>query len=271
MIKSKYAELNDREWLYQKYVIEELSATKIGEILNCSHHSVTRSLRRLGMYVRTRKEGMMLVSQTDEYKEHCSNAHKGEKNPFYGKTHTDEAKAIMSEAKKGDNNPNRICYTDDHKRRISEANSGENHWFFGKHLSDEHRRKTSETMKKLWQDPDFVAERMKERNTYPNKLEMLVATLLDELQPNEWKYNGNLGEGVMLGGMIPDFINVNGEKKVIEVFGDYWHSDKVLKGRWKRSEFGRKAVYSQLGFDCVVLWEDRINAEGIDYIKEEIE
>ena len=75
----------------------------------------------------------------------------------------------------------------------------------------------------------------------------------------------------MLACMIPDFINVNGEKKVIEVFGDYWHSDKVIQGHWKRSEFGRKAVYSQLGYDCVVLWEDMIKTEGVDYIKEEIE
>ena len=272
MIKSKYPELNDRGWLYQKYCIEKLSATKIGEILNCSHHSVTRSLRRLDMPVRTRAEGMLLVSQTDEYKKHCSDAHKGEKNHFLGKTHTDEAKAAMSEAKKGDNNPNRKFYSEEHKRNISEANKGVNHWFFGKHLSNEHRAKTSETMKKLWLDPEFAAARMKERNTYPNKLETFVGTILDELYPNEWKYNGDGKEGVVIAGMIPDFINANGLNTVVEVFGIAYHDPEkaFMKVGWKRQEFGRVATYAQLGYRCVILWEDRINAEGMDYIKEEL-
>ena len=269
--KSKYPELNDKKWLNQKYWVEEVSANKIGEILNCNHHTVTDALRRFGIPERTREEALRLVTQTDEYKEHCSEAHKGEKNYFFGKTHTDDAKAAMSKAKKGDNNPNRICYTDEHKRRISEANSGANHWFFGKHLSDEHREKTSETMKKHWLDPEFVAERMKERNIYPNKLESVVAAILEELEPEVWAYNGNFGEGVMLGGLIPDFVNVNGEKTVIEVFGTYWHSDEVIGDKWKRSEYGRKAVYAQLGYRSIILWEDRINTEGSDYIKEEME
>ena len=72
--------------------------------------------------------------------------------------------------------------------------------------------------------------------------------------------------------MIPDFINVNGKKMVIEVFGIAYHDPEkaFMNVGWKRQEFGRKAVYSQLGYECVVLWEDRINAEGRDYIKEEM-
>lgn len=93
----------------------------------------------------------------------------------------------------------------------------------------------------------------------PNKLEILLNSLLEKHFPDEFLFNGDLSQGVMLGGLIPDFININGKKKVIELFGDYWH-DKKQKIPWKATEFGRQAIFSQLGFKLLVIWEHELES-----------
>ena len=81
----------------------------------------------------------------------------------------------------------------------------------------------------------------------PNKLEK---TLIKVINNNNlpFKYSGN-GE-IWLGNRNPDFINVNGKKQVIELFGTYWHP---LFDGVKRTEH-----YKQYGFDCLVIWEDEM-------------
>lgn len=105
----------------------------------------------------------------------------------------------------------------------------------------------------------------------PTRPEREIIEILGAAFPDEFLYNGDFRQGVMLGGLIPDFVNVNGKKKVIEVFGDYWHSDELTKKRWKGTEFGRKAIYAQLGFDCLVLWEREIKNLSSDKISKRIE
>jgi len=57
----------------------------------------------------------------------------------------------------------------------------------------------------------------------------------------------------MIGGLIPDFVNINGRKQLIEAFGDPFHDGRFTSS-WKRTEFGRKAVFSQFGYDVLILW-----------------
>lgn len=130
------------------------------------------------------------------------------------------------------------------------------------------REKVSNTMKKHFEDPDFVKDFMANRNIKPNKLEQFVDNVLQKHFPDEWKFNGDGSCGVVLNGLIPDFINVNGEKKVIEVFGEAFHNPEkaFMEVTWKRQEFGRKAVFAQLGFNCVVLWGEEIKTRGEEYI-----
>jgi len=258
MNKSKFPQLNDPNWLHQKYINEQLDATDIANLVGCFNVSVLRALRKHGIPTRTRAECVTRKLQRPETRAKISAARRGKNNPFFGKHHTDETRKIMSEAKKGDKNPNRQNYTDEHRRRISESRLGKKHWFHGKHLNEEHRRKTSETLKSLWNDPNFVERMMESRYQYPNMLESRVEDALNRVQPNEWKYNGNFEQGVMIGGLIPDFVNVSGKKAVIEVFGEYWHGARAPRKSWKRSEFGNKATYSQLGFVGIVLWEQDI-------------
>lgn len=72
----------------------------------------------------------------------------------------------------------------------------------------------------------------------------------------DFKYNGNGELAVVLAGMIPDFININGRKQIIEVFGDYYHGQ--ICRNWKNSELGKRMAYNSIGYDCLILWEHDI-------------
>lgn len=61
----------------------------------------------------------------------------------------------------------------------------------------------------------------------------------------------------------PDFLNVNGEKTVVEIHGVYWH---LLKPQKKDPDLTRKIVefeeqshYSKYGFKSVVIWDDELD------------
>lgn len=57
----------------------------------------------------------------------------------------------------------------------------------------------------------------------------------------------------------PDFISINQEKKLIEVFGDYWHTKKVRKP--EDTEKGRVKFFRDCGFEALVIWEHELSSE----------
>ena len=109
--------------------------------------------------------------------------------------------------------------------------------------------------KKLWKDPDYVKKQMKANKVSPNGPELLLDFILQNNFPDEWRY---VGDGqVIIEGLCPDFINCNGRKKIIELFGGYWHNRKDIK--WHQTEDGRKEVFSKIGFDTMIIWENELN------------
>lgn len=95
----------------------------------------------------------------------------------------------------------------------------------------------------------------------PNKPEQLLNNLLQELLPKEYKYVGN-GK-MIIDRFNPDFINCNGQKKIIELFGDYWHNRKDWKERDKR----RLLAYNRLGFKTLIIWEHELRNLGKVIVK----
>lgn len=51
--ESKYPQLNNKKWLYQKYWIEQLSTCKIGRIVGCDSAQVWYVLKRYGIKIRS--------------------------------------------------------------------------------------------------------------------------------------------------------------------------------------------------------------------------
>ena len=96
----------------------------------------------------------------------------------------------------------------------------------------------------------------------PNKKEKFLNRILNSLLLKEYKFVGN-GE-VILGGFNPDFININGQKKIIELYGDYWHNRLEVKERDKR----RIKTYKKYGYKTLIVWEHEL--KDLDIFKNKI-
>ena len=146
----------------------------------------------------------------------------------------------------------------EHRKKISEANKG-------RKLSEGAKRrislsrlgrkcnlttiaKMSKNSKQLWKDPEYVQKQMKARKVSPNKAEIFLTTKFQEWMPQEYKYNGTPGAdgGFVLAGKVPDWINVNGQKKIIELFGEQFHAPE--------EEFTRPALFKPYGWSTLIIW-----------------
>lgn len=123
------------------------------------------------------------------------------------------------------------------------------------------RKKMSESTKKgklnpfhrLWKDPEFVAKRMKAIRVKPNKLEKSLDKLLQRLFPNQYKFVGD-GEFI-LASKCPDFVNIAGQKKIIEVFGDYWHGEERTGVSDRQHAQERIDLFAKYGYQTLIIWE----------------
>jgi G:T-mismatch repair DNA endonuclease (very short patch repair protein) len=111
----------------------------------------------------------------------------------------------------------------------------------------------------------------------PNTPEAILKAILEWLYTNEghlkYKYVGsggvNIGsmEGVLFGHgrykklykrCRPDFLNEE-NRKVIEMFGDYWHSRRLRGIPEVLEERRKKRFYKIHGYRCLVIWESELN------------
>ncbi|HDZ13975.1 hypothetical protein LCGC14_0646700 [marine sediment metagenome] len=177
-----------------------------------------------------------------------------------GQTLPDELKKRISDSLKGEK-----CYwygkklSKEHRKKLSIAGKGRKHGLF----TEAHKRKISEAHKKLWQQPEYVKKKKKEWGIKPTKPEMMLFDLLNELYPNEWKYTGDFS--FMINGKNPDFVNCNGKKLIIEMFGDYWHKGEDPKDRAK--------VFEPFGYETLVIWErelkdpEKVISKIVDFVE----
>ena len=131
----------------------------------------------------------------------------------------------------------------------------------GKMLSDALRKayqddptrsmRVSKTMKALWKDPEFSKHMCGNRNKKPNDSEDQLRMVLNKYFPDEWKYVG--GGEVNIGGRLPDFVNINGKKQLVEMFGIRYHDPDLYPKRPTEEEL--IAHYKTYGFECLVIWE----------------
>jgi len=91
-------------------------------------------------------------------------------------------------------------------------------------------------------------------NHKKTKPEQKIVDLLKSMSLKDWKFTGDGTKSVE--GKFPDFSN--GDHKIIEVFGDYWHT--------KEEEIERIKYFNDKGYDCLVLWESQIDKD-IDAVK----
>lgn len=123
----------------------------------------------------------------------------------------------------------------------------------------EHIEARRQGLKRKWasltpeQRNSWIKSAMRGCARLPNKPEVIVRDMLMAIAPNEWQY---VGDGaVIIGGCNPDFINVNGRKLIIEVFGNYWHG---IKARYNSTPDARQAIFGEYGYKTLIIWESEV-------------
>lgn len=164
----------------------------------------------------------------------------GGDNSHFGKHLSEEHKKKLSEAHKGK------IHSEEHKRKIGDAISGEKHPFYGKHHTEEAKQKMREGRKNV---------KMPKTHTLP---ELKFEEICEKHKlPFRYVGDSSLWIGEEKGKKLnPDFIEANGKKIVVEIFGDYWHSPLLNRSLREGANLNyRKEHYKRHGWDSFFLWE----------------
>jgi len=172
-------------------------------------------------------------------------------HPMKGKKQTVEAIKKMKKGKvylKGKNHPMfGQTHTEEVRKRLSVSHAGIP-------LSEKHRASIGKASKRVWariseeKKNEWAANIRKGLQCFPNKPESAILSILDSMYPGQWKF---VGDGqLIISGKNPDFININGQKKIIELFGDYWHRGQNPQDRID--------TFRPFGFDTLVIWEHEL-------------
>lgn len=105
-----------------------------------------------------------------------------------------------------------------------------------------------------------IKELMKSLRIRPNKIEIrLIELMRSQVLP--FRYTGD-GQ-IIIGAKCPDFIHSQGERKVIEIFGSYWHSPLLNPSLPRTSTYyGTKEYYAKHRYDCLIIWESELKDES---------
>jgi G:T-mismatch repair DNA endonuclease (very short patch repair protein) len=180
-----------------------------------------------------------------------------------GKTHKTSRATRVLIAKRLAGNTNGVGHTlaKRHCSAISERMCGNTN-FLGRKHSEASKAKMAAAQKKSKakrtevQKANFLRKWAVSNNLSPNKQELVLNTLIQRYFPKEFKLN--VKGGIVIAGKIPDFVNCNGKKVLIELFGDYWHSKKITGNTPTQEEAQRRKVFSEYGFKTAIIWEHEL-------------
>ena len=143
------------------------------------------------------------------------------------------------------------CVTEEKRQKLSIRETGRKHSLERikrnrlAHLGQVVTEEVKEKIRQLWQNPVWANRVIRRQRQYisPNKPEQFLIRLLGELYPGKWKF---VGDGkLVIASLNPDFWN--GDHKLIEMWGDYWH-----KGQDPQE---RIDIFRRYGYQTLVIWE----------------
>jgi G:T-mismatch repair DNA endonuclease (very short patch repair protein) len=210
--------------------------------------AIRLGLKHSGSYFR--KRSPEFKRRMSDYRKEYYKTHDA---PFKGKHVSDDVKELLRQytIKQFENPEARLYVSNCMKRYFSDPVN---------------REKKAKVSRERFNNPEFI----KKYHNFlkkPNKLENRVVQVI-EYFGLPFKYNGDFSQKVVIDCKIPDFVNLNGKNKVIEVFGDYWHG--YNKGDGLLNEYNIIQDYKKVGFDCLVLWEHDIKIMSDNEIGERI-
>lgn len=148
------------------------------------------------------------------------------------------------------------------KNKISQ--SGSNNAMFGKKQTEESKQKNRLSNIKNWTDENSIYHTEKFRNKLiesnnikPNKLEIYLKDILNEICNNRFEYVGDFKK--FIGRKNPDFIDKD-NKLIIELFGDYWHGKEYRKKYYndlttnEEHEKERIEYFKKYNYSSLIIW-----------------
>ena len=238
------------------YFKQELSTTKIAIMLGCGVNTVIYWMDKFDMPRRTHSE----IFKTNN----------PAKRPEVRKKIAEKTRLRMNTKESREKSSNILknmwkdpVYRENKIKQLKESNSGKNNPNYGNRYN--HTEKTKkfigESSKKLWKNPEYVKKVLSALQKKPSGCE---ATLIYIIEKHGLPFR-YVGDGqVVIEGKIPDFVGTNDSRKIIEMFGTPWHdpnhSDKIDVA-YNRTEKGRKEFFSQLGYDCLIIWDKELRDE----------
>jgi len=112
----------------------------------------------------------------------------------------------------------------------------------GKEKASKIRLRIATISEACWKKPAYVTKQMKARGARPNHQEQFMSKCFPCLQ--------YVGDGsLIIGGKCPDF-KVKGQRKLVELFGNYWHDTS--------EESQRISQFRKFGWDCLVVWDSTL-------------
>lgn len=214
------------------------------------------------------------INQCPERKRIISLQHKGKNIPEYQK---DSIRKYMTGRKKTD-----IC-----KKKLAEY-KGQKHHMYGKRIGpmkDETKEKlrniflgrswgkhTEETKTRLkisgknkFKNPDYIKIFIRSSFKKPNKVEIQLEEIINSVLPDKYKFVGDAK--VWIDGSNPDFVNEK-DKKIIELFGDFWHSERITGKSPIDHEYDRINHFKNNGYHTLIIWEHEL--KNLDNVKQKI-
>lgn len=143
---------------------------------------------------------------------------------------------------------------------------GSSNPMFGRHLSQE-----SKTLISMKAESRFKDQAYRDRIVRASRIgchsrpTAPEAKLIQIINANKFPFRYTGDGSFIINGLNPDFMCTNNENKLIEVFGRAFHDPEqsFMEVPWQRQYFGRMAIYSQLGYKCLILWDDELKNEKL--------
>ena len=186
-------------------------------------------------------------------------------NAQKGKHHSEKTKQKIRKASIG-RHP-----TEETRQKLRKANKGEANSNFGKSPNKKTRQKLSDAGKRRFlkeSEREKLRIARKARKGFPQhhtKPELIFEGICKKYNL-PFKYTGDgafwIGKNPTIN---PDFVNCNGKKIAVEIFGDYWHSPLLKQNiSYSQSYEGRNKILKEYGWKLMVFW-------GTDLLREDAE
>ena len=184
-----------------------------------------------------------------EYRQRMSDIHKGKITPKKVREKISEShkKRVFDKKRKNQLNEARKKRKFDLDTRIKMSKASKKKW-----QNKIYRKSMLKNNKGLFKKGDYHFYPRKTEDG-PNKLEKIIIGIV----PSHVEYTGNGDFWIRLSDRFknPDFVvhPFSQTKKVIEVYGDYWHKDDSTEDLTK--------AYNKRNIQCLVLWEHEIKKD----------